>query len=187
MRTLATALAVCAVLCTVAAANPSGDDWVYLTFDQNGDPNHNEITPAPYSTVNCFLVAELIMYGLEGFTTMSFRLSNPVLEYPGVVATADFVNLLPGGLAIGSWDTGLTVASTECLSNYPVTVGYLSCFYLGGNCSLRILDHPDYPKWVVDCQDPGHVLYYVVLNDAYIQAGSPVEDVSWAAVKSLYR
>jgi len=140
-----------------------------------------------FTTVNAYVVGDFPDYGYGGWTTISFRLSNPVMDCPGVMGTASFVNLLPGDLAIGGWDTGITIASTECLQSWPTVIGYLECFYLGGSCTISIEDHPDYPRWVVDCQDPGQVFYYDVLDAGYIAGGSPVEDVSWGAIKSLYR
>jgi hypothetical protein len=168
-------------------ANPSGGDWMYISFDPDGDMYANEITPAPYTTVNSYVVGDFVEYGGEGWTVVSFMLNNVLTDCPGVMATASFVNLLPGNLAIGTWSTGITIASTECLTSSPTVIGYLSCFYLGGYCTISILDHPDYPRWVVDCQDPGNVFYYDPVGDGYVHPGNPVENVSWAAIKSMYR
>lgn len=187
MRTSAAALCLVAAICTLAAANPSGGDWAYISFDPAGDPLQNEVTPAPFTIVNSYVVGAFDWYGGEGWTTISFRLSDPRVEFPGVMATASFVNLLPGDLSIGDWNLGITIASTECLLSSPVVIGYLSCFYLGGYCNIRILEHPDYPLWVVDCQNPGHVFYYEVVGEGHVNGGSPVEDVSWSAIKSMYR
>jgi hypothetical protein len=177
-------------MCALAAANPSGGDWMYISFDENGDINHNEITPAPYTTVNAYVIGHFMDWGAGGWTTISFRLNNAIAECPGVMATQSFVNLLPGQLAIGDpFDTvGITIASTECLSSeQPTAIGYASYYYLGGSCTITILDNADYPRWVVDCQEPGQVFYYEPVGDGYVMAGSPVEDVSWGSIKSMYR
>lgn len=187
MKATAIALFLLAAVCALAVANPSGGDWAYISYDPDGDPLQNEITPAPYTTVNSYVVGDFMEYGGGGWTTISFRLNNPVQEYPGVMATASFINLLPGQLAIGDWSVGVTIASTECLLSSPTVIGYLSCFYLGGSCTIRILEHPDYPLWVVDCQDPGQVFFYEAVGEGYVNGGSPVEDLSWGAIKSLYR
>lgn len=190
MKTAAIALALAAVLCATAGANPSGGDWAYISFDPNGDINQNEITPDPYTTVNSYVVGHFQWYGSDyGWTTISFRLNNLLVDCPGVIATATFVNLVPGNLAIGDpFGGGVTVASTECLQGWdPVVIGYVSSFYLGGSCTISILDHAEYPRWVVDCQDPGQVFYYEPVGEGYIVAGNPVEDMSWGGIKSMYR
>mgnify|MGYP001823059629 CR=1 FL=1 len=190
MRTTVTALYLVAALCTLAAANPSGGDWAYVSFDPNGDMNQNELTVAPYSTVDGYIIGHFMELGGNGWTTISFRLNNVLAEYPGVVATQAFTNLLPGNLAIGDpFDaTGVTIASTECLlDSQPIAIGYASYLYLGGSYTISILDHGDYPRWVVDCQDPGQVFYYDAVGEGYVNGGSPVEDVSWGAIKSMYR
>jgi hypothetical protein len=58
-----------------------------------------------------------------------------------------------------------------------------------------ILDHPDYPRWVIDCQDPGQVFYYCVRSHGGVWKDAvvgdcptvAVEDVSWGSIKSMYR
>ena len=63
---------------------------------------------------------------------------------------------------------GATVASPECLTGDPVIIGYVSMFYLGGACSIEIQDHGDYPRWVVDCSDPGEIDEYCVYMNGSI-------------------
>lgn len=69
-------------------------------------------------------------------------------------------------------------------------------FYLGGACHLEILDHGDYPRWVVDCSDPGEVDQYCVYMNGGIGGAiapdgdcepTPVQGASWGAIKALYR
>jgi hypothetical protein len=187
LRAILIVLCLSTVLISQAAANPSVGDWAYISFDPSGDILQNEVTPAPYTTVDSYVVGDFTAYGAGGWETISFRLSNPLADCPGVMATASFVNLLPGNLAVGDWSTGLTIASTECLWGPPIVIGYLSCFYLGGSCTISIEEHPDYPLWVVDCQEPGQVFYYEAVGVGYVAGGSPVEDVSWGSIKSMYR
>ena len=190
MRTTMTALCLVAALCTLAAANPTAGDWTYVSFDPSGDPSQDELTPAQFTTINAFIVGDFQDWGYEGWVTVSFRLNDVLAEYPGVMGTQEFVNLMPGNLAVGNpFDAvGVTIASTECLpGELPVVIGYASYFYLGGSCTISILDHGDYPRWVVDCQDPGQVFYYEPIGEGHVIGDSPVEDVSWGAIKSMYR
>lgn len=80
-----------------------------------------------------------------------------------------------------------------------VYIGRLDLFYLGGPpCEIRILDHPDYPRWVVDCNQ--NVYYYGVashggvgMEPEFVGEGefecqvTPVEDFSWGGIKALFR
>ena len=190
MRTTALALCLVAALCALAAANPTAGDWTYVSFDPLGDPNQNEVTAAQFTTINAYIVGSFGDLGYDGWTVISFRLNDVLVDCPGVMGTQTFVNLMPGGLAIGNpFDAvGVTIASTECLPGEPpFVIGYSSYFYLGGSCTISILDHGEYPRWVVDCQDPGQVFYYEPMGEGYVNGGSPVEDVSWGAIKSMYR
>ena len=76
-------------LATTAAANPVSSDELYIDFDP---PNRlHSITPTPYTTVDAYVVAEFLDQGWpDGFSAVSFRLSNPLIECPGVMATAVF-------------------------------------------------------------------------------------------------
>jgi hypothetical protein len=69
---------------------------------------------------------------------------------------------------------------------------------------IKIVDHVDYARWVVDCQDPGVEDLYCLAGHGTIigPAGSivctddledcpcgpvPVEDATWGGIKALYR
>jgi hypothetical protein len=191
MRT--TALVLLAVsLPLLASANPVPLHDIYISFDPAGSRMY-ETTPDPGTSIRAFVVVDQTDQGSNGLTTVSFKLSNPVEDFPGCFSSADFVNLLPGDLSIGDWDEGITIASTMCMS-WPVVVGYLECSYVGGPASICIEDHPDYPHWVSDCSDPAQFyMYEVPVNgmisggDGNCHPGSPVESVTWGAVKALYR
>ena len=185
---------VLAFACTAfAGGNPNVQ--AYISFDQSGAGGLiHEYTTTPYVTFNAyFVLAELDL----GMTVVSFKLSNPSVDCPGKFAPPSFVNLLPGNLAIGTWDTGVAIASTECMAGV-VPVGYLSLFPLNDvPCCLQIQDHPTEPRWVVDCNQPfGEVDYYCVLAHGSIDGGvcpegdcvtSPVEDATWGGIKALYQ
>jgi hypothetical protein len=203
-----TTLLFALVLTSFAAANPV-EYWpkLGLEFDDDGIPDDDittVINATPFTTVSAYLALYCQDSPGREFTTVSFRLSQPVAECPGVIATRSYTNLLPGNLMIGDpFDsTGATVASTECMTSPMVYIGRIDMFYLGGACKLQILDHADYHRWVVDCQEPGIVTYYCVATNASIGTDdvwpgdvdcfpvcyvTPVEDVSWGAIKSMYR
>ena len=146
----------------------------------------SRVDPPQYTSVPAY-VALVNVPG--GFTSVSFAME---VGPPGVFATAAFVNLLPGDLAIGSWDSGITLASTECMgaSGSLVYLGHLDLFYLGGEGDVVIVDHPDYPRWIVNCADPGEVLEYTVLNHGGISkepVSTPVKHTTWGSIKAMFR
>jgi hypothetical protein len=165
MRT-ALALLLIGLLAAAAVAGTNPNVRAYIDFDP---PTYTHCTvPAPYTTVDAYFMLDCIPGGV---TTASFRLNDALAECPGVVATQAFTNLLPGNLMIGDpFDCGATVAATECMYDDPLVVGYASYFYLGGDCCIQLLDHCDYPRWVVDCQNPGQVDYYCVLSHGEISS-----------------
>jgi hypothetical protein len=201
MKKIVLALAILA-LSTVAFAGDNPYVYAYISFDPAGSEDAVQVAtadlPAPYTTVSAYVCLGNVEGGM---TTLSFLLKDPMVYCPGVMATKAFVNLLPGNLAIGdAFVGGLTVASTECMPGPIVVIGRIDCFYLGGECCFEILDHLDYPRWVVDCNEPGLVDYYClkyhgILGDGpvcttlteYPCEGSPVEDTTWGGIKALYQ
>ena len=174
--------------------------YAYISFDPAGDPEQHTVTPAMFTTVDAYVCLGCVDGGM---TVVSFGLNSVLADYPGVCGTQAFVNLLPGGLAIGDpFAGGVTVASTECMMMDPVIVGYGSYFYMGNgptDACVKIVDHPDYPRWVVDCQEPGVEDFYCLKGHGTIAGGvctdgletclcdSPVEDATWGGIKALYR
>ncbi len=177
-------LAICLILVFAVAAYAGNNPQVYayISFDPAGDPLQNAVSPEPYTTVNAYICLGCIEGGM---TVISFMLNDVLTDYPGVMGTQAFVNLLPGNLAIGlpfgdpadpgGPGDGVTVASTECMLMDPVIVGYGSYFYLGGACCISILDHGNvtWARWVVDCQDPGVVDLYCLAGHGSIGGGVP--------------
>ena len=91
---------------------------------------------------------------------------------------------------------GATVWADNCYTENPLVIGWVSMFYLGGACSLEILDHLEYPRWVVDCGNPAEIDEYCVYMNAAVGGAevppgdcdsTPVESSSWSAIKSMYR
>ena len=90
------------------------------------------------------------------------------------------------------------MASSECMlsEDEPVLVAVVTFFYLGGSGCLEIRDHEEYPRWVVDCSEPGEVDQYCVLAHGSIGGSpcpdggcqpAPVQGETWGTIKSLYR
>ena len=159
----------------------------YIDFDP---PNRvHSVMPAPYTAVVAYVCFGDLDMGLAG---CSFMLNDVGADCPGVFAPdPGFTNLLPGDLAIGNYLTGITLASTECMTDPDVCVAYLSLFYLGGECCIELLDHPDYPRWVLDCNDPAQVDFYQLMAHGSVGGGlcpeiSPVEDTTWGSIKAMY-
>jgi hypothetical protein len=157
----------------------------------------SRIDPEPYTAFSAYFT----IYNVNEFAAISFMAS----VTPGMSSPPAFTNLLPGDLAIGSWDTGITIASTECQYDPFLHFGKLDLFYLGTPGDIMILDHPDWPRWVVDCsdecpEDPDCLNFYCVWMHGGVgkdpvegDAGCaapwvvPVEDVSWGGIKALFR
>jgi hypothetical protein len=189
-RLIAVAL-ILAVAC-VAFAGGNPDIRAYFDFDP---PYYlHAVYPAPYTSVDMYICVDNVD---QGITTFSFRMDDPVASNPGVIIACNWTQLLPGGfIPMDPWPFGVTVFSSECVASDPLIVGRVNFFYLGGSCCLEILDHPDYPRWVVDCSEPGEIDYYCVLAHASIGgavcpegdcAQVPIESSTWGSVKSLYR
>lgn len=209
MKYVLIALAL-AALCVPAFAQ-DGDNttvkaFIHITPDAAPVVPTNNLTvtnvlmsPTAYTSHRAYLGLTDLS---TGFTVISFRLTNVMTSCPGVFGAASFVNLMPGNLVIGNPfdEIGATIASTNCLTAPFQIVGYASLFYLAdtGSCQIDILDHGQYPRWVVDCNTPGKVNYYCVwLNggfgtaassgDVECAANTPVEDATWTSIKALYR
>ena len=136
--------------------------------------------------------------GADGLTMVSFAASIQ-LE---TVIPLNFENLLPGDLSIGSWDEGITLVSTECISlsyGEVVYLGRLGLLYVMGSGDVLVVDHPEYPRWVVDCEEPEGGLYsYCVWThggiakdaldgDYNCEPYTAVEQKSWGSIKAMYR
>ena len=140
------------------------------------------IDPVPYTSFEAFVA----LRGTDDFTTASFAVK---VVPSGVLTPLGFESLLPGGLAIGSLDAGVTLDSTECKpSGEVVYLARLEGFYLTGEADIEIRDHPYYPRWVVDCDENLH--FYEVANHGGVgkePVSTPVEARSWGAIKAMYR
>ena len=194
MKTFLAAILVLAVAATAfGGGNPGAQ--AYISFDQTGAgaPIHG-FTATPYVAFNAYFVLGNLDAGMR---TVTLALSNPSVTCPGDFLQPGWTHLLPGPGAIGTWETGITISSFDCMPGPTVPVGYLTLFPLGANpCCLQILDHPEWPRWVIDCSDPGEVDYFCILSHGSISGGecpegdcgsSSVEDATWGAIKAMHR
>ncbi len=189
---VATAVVLMLVLAVPALAGNNPNVAAHISFDPDGYVFRAD--PAPYTTGEVFVV---LMYvssdpygGIGGFTTISLALQVDA----GVSAPVSWSSLLPGGLSIGDWASGITLSSTECLSTDPIAIAAGSLFYLGNPGLINIVDHPDYPRWVVDCEDGVDFYCYesaggVLMDppDGELCGPVPVETSTWGGIKALYR
>jgi len=131
----------------------------------------------------------------EGVKSVSFALTYP----PGMASTAIYENLLPGGLAIGDWETGVTLAGSGCLEGPFLIFGVARYIYTGVPGTIVWTDHPQFPRRVEDCSEPTtQTDFFCVWTNCGVgqdapagEAGctpnTPVEQSSWGAIKALYR
>lgn len=155
----------------------------------------SRVDPAQYSTVEAYVViTDLSMNPGEGLTTVNFMLE--VSASTSLMTT--FTNLLPGDLAIGSWDTGIAMASTQCMEGPFVQVARLDVFYSGVPGTVTILPHPTWDTWVDDCGKKRTVHYFCVAGNGGIgmdppagdvgcDLNTPVDETSWGSIKAMYR
>jgi len=205
MKSILIAVVVVALLVpafALAGGNPGAK--VFVTFTSPTPDNAsvvNSVYPTQYTAFTAYLGATDLGMGMK---SISFMMS----VTPGVSSPPSFTNLLPGDLAIGNWETGITISTGEC-QNYdgdagreyidPVIFGTLELFYLGGTGDVMFLDHPEFPRWILDCTLPySEVDYFCVWThggigkdaepgDAECDGNTPVEGATWGAIKSLYR
>jgi hypothetical protein len=118
---------------------------------------------------------------------------------PGVATSPVFENLLPGGLSVGEWDTGILLSTDQCVTDMPVAVARLTFIYMGSPGDVLIHDHPEFPRWVIDCSEPPEVDHYCVYShggvgkepepgDCPETFAEPLDQpVSWGMLKGLFR
>ena len=177
------------VLPATAGSNP--DCQVCIDFSGTATSWSNvqsRIAPDLYEPFDAYIC----IYGINAFSGISFT----GYVTPGMSSNTWFTNLLPGSISIGAWDVGISMASTECHTERFVYLAKLDLIYTGTPGDVMILDHPDYPRWVVDCHEPYPELdFYCVEAHGTIGAGvcpesecdEPVEDATWGSIKALYR
>jgi hypothetical protein len=201
VRTLAT-IVLALALAAPAAGQYGNNPDCQVCIDFSGTASdwtgvQSRIDPEP----NTVFSAYFTIYSINELAGICFRVS--VTE--DMSAVTSFTNLLPGDLAIGSWDTGITIASTECMTDDLVYIGRLDMFYTGTPGDVMILDHPQWPRWVIDCtyppvDDPLMTNFYCVWMHGGVgkdpedgdpgcdpPGWSPVEDATWGEIKALFK
>jgi len=178
-------LLVIALVLAVAVPAFAGDNpavRLYVDFDPGNYVHRAD--PAMYTAFDAYFMLDTFV----GIAAVSFKVG----VTPGMSSPGSYEALLPGGMSIGAFEVGTTVGSTECVTTAPVAVGVGHYFYLNVPGDIEILDHPDFPRWVVDCND-GVDSYCVFINGGVCKdplpgdCGVPVEASSWGGIKALYR
>ncbi len=187
MRTVIVSILIVVVGVGTALANPIIADQIYIDFE----PPYREyrIDPEPYTPFDAYIVVESF-FG-PGFTAISFGLA----VTPGMSSATSFEILLPGYVVVGEYETGITLTSTECITPdmQPMAIAVLHCLYQGTPGNIEIIAHPEFPNWIVYCDDSVEI--FCVLSHGGVGKqplagdceGNPVESVSWGALKALYR
>jgi hypothetical protein len=186
-RTAMVTLAIGIALTGLAGANPLTPDQLSIDFDP--PYGRSTIYPEPFSAVNAYVVFQNPYWLADGFNGVAFALQLT----PGMASSVEFSSLLPGNLYIGTWETGITLASTQCIDEFPATIGVLSFVYEGIPGDVLILDHPETPRLMADCSYQTQVYNCVYANGGvgkpciYGDCGvDPVRNVSWSSIKALY-
>lgn len=191
MARIAIALLLLCVLSTTAFANPIIGEWFYVDFDP---PNYDHaITPAPYTTAEGYLVLNLEYAWPQEVSAVSFRVD--IVPWPDTEPSFETLHQL--SIAEGDWREGVTIGFGECIDvSQPVPIARFSFLYTGGAHDVLILDHPEYPRWLLDCSDPPQISAYCVYTNGAVGkqnyvwgdcAVNPVEERSWGSIKSIYR
>lgn len=190
MRVAITTLVLSCLLGVVAAfANPVAFNMAYIDFDP---PNYvGRIDPIASEVFDAYVVVSLDATPGGEFSGVAFRLE----VSPEIIPLA-FTGFDPIVITGGDWETGVTLVAPGCVGPGPVPVAVLQCLCISSVPSdILLRDHPDYPRHVWDCEEPPGVIEYCVLWHGGINKdpligdceGSPVQDVSWSAIKELYR
>jgi len=191
MRTLIVIAAVVAfALPATAGSNPDCQVCIDFSGTANSwDDVQSRVDPVLYEPIDAYIC----VYGINAFAGICFT----GYITPGVSIATGFTSLLPG-ITAGSWDTGVVITSYECHTERFLCVAKLSLVYNGTPGDIVVLDHPEYPRWVIDCSDPGELDFYCVWMHGGVCKDAlegdeecfpvvPVEDATWGSVKALYR
>jgi hypothetical protein len=201
MKYVLIALAL-AALCVPAFAQGGNENAkLFVTFTTPTPDNGsvvNRVDPAPFEAFTAYLGVTDLSVGMTGINFM-------VSITPGVSLFYSFTNLLPGNLAIGSWDTGISLASTQCIGEDvsrtymdPVIFAKVDMVYSSGTGDVIFLDHPVDARWLTNCDAPAVVdLFCVWTNggiwkdpepaDVGCNSNTPAEAQTWGSIKALYK
>lgn len=163
--------------------------WAISAAAGDNPDVQSRIDPELYEVFDAYFC----VYGINAFAGVCFT----GYVTPGMSAATAFSCLLPVCLTEGAWDEGIAMASNDCHTERFLYVAKIGLVYLGTPGDVMILDHPEYPRWALDC-DPAEVDYYCVWMHGGVGKDAlegdeecfpvvPVEDATWGSVKALYR
>ena len=192
MRTALVIIVVAA--CSISAvAGDNPDCQVCIDFSGTAtswSDVQSRIDPDLYEVFDAYVC----VYGINAFAGICFA----GYITPGMSATTALTCLLPGCLTMGTWDEGIVLTSGDCHTERFLYVAKLSLVYLDTPGDVMILDHPEWPRWTMDCPSPVELDYYCVWMHGGVGKDAlegdeecfpvvPVEDATWGSVKALYR
>jgi hypothetical protein len=128
----------------------------------------------------------------------------------GMSLVTGFVPMLPGTFYFGDWESGVSVIANECAmpdgsvpeNNGIVLAARIEMYCSGEPGDILIMDHPEWPRQVYDCQEPipQEDSYRVLAHGAigkphepgdpgadFCGDPSPVEGASWGTIKGMFR
>lgn len=169
----------------------------------------HSVMPEAYDVVDAYVVLDCFGHSEDddvGMTVICLTIDIT----PGMSLATSFTNLLPGGIHIGEWETGISLAGVECASpdgsapetNGVVLVGKISMLYSGVPGDVVVADHPLFPRWLVGCLQGDENRFRVFSHggvgqppsvpgdfgaDECYASSSAVEHSSWGAIKAMFR
>ncbi len=191
MRTALVIIVVAA--CSISAVAGDNPDC-QMCIDFSGTATswsdvQSRIDPDLYEPFDAYIC----IYGINAFAGICFA----GYVTPGMSAATGFSCLLPGCFVWGAWDEGVALASSDCHTERFLYVAKISLVYLSTPGDVMILDHPEYPRWVIDCEGAEADFYCVWMHggvgkdalegDEECFPVVPVEDATWGSVKAIYR
>ena len=194
MRTAIVLLALL-LIATVATANPI-PYWPAVNVMFANDGSYvPRVDPALFEEITAYVTVSCPSSTFDNLASISFAIDIPL----GMGTPPVYSSLLPGGQVVGAWESGITLLSTEPVYDGVIYVCSIDFIYIGQPGLIRVLEHPNYPLWVTN--GDGFVVYYcvgqhggVLMDPPIVDYGcffceetNPVENVSWGAIKSLYR
>jgi hypothetical protein len=168
----------------------------------------HHVMPEPLSIVDAYVVLDC--FDFEGHDDAGIAVLSFAIEIdPGTSLSTSYESLLPGGLVLGDWETGVSLSATECVmpdgsvpgNNGIVPVAKVTMIYSGTPGDIIIGNHPHWPRSAVDCTLTEEGTYRLLSNGGIGQLpsmpGDPGADVcggsvavehhSWGAIKALFR
>jgi hypothetical protein len=162
---------------------------IYIDFDPSFSIE-NIAMPDIYVPIDAYVAVDQMT---NGMTICCFGLS----VTPGMSDPPVFENLLPGGITEGSWDTGVTLTSTDCvgMGGEPVNVGVLHFVYQGIPGDILITGNADDMICAGDCQIPSALWGLCVFSHGGVGkpalpgdcGATPVQPTTWGAIKTMFK